>query len=64
MSSVSKLVAPRKLRVTVTVEEFDSPKSNDPRNSEEFWTSVRSFLKKQIVNLSIKNLSRLFWWVF
>jgi hypothetical protein len=61
MSGVSKVVAPRKLRVTVTVEEFDAPKSNDAPNSKELWTTVRSFVKKQIINLS---LQRLFWWVF
>jgi hypothetical protein len=61
MSSVSKVVGPRKLRVTVTVEEFDAPKSNDAANSKELWTAVRSFVKKQIINLGIR---RLFWWLF
>jgi len=64
MSSVSKVVAPRKLRVTVTVEEFDAPKSNDQPNSKDFWTSVRSFSKTQIMSLVIENLKRLFWWIF
>ena len=64
MSRVSKVVAPRKSRVTVTVEEFDSPKLNDPPNSNEFWTNVGRFLKKQIVNLGIENLRRLFCWLF
>jgi hypothetical protein len=64
MSSVNKVVAPRKLRVTVTVEEFDPPKSNDLPNSKELWTSVGSLSKKQIFNFNIENLRRLFWWIF
>jgi hypothetical protein len=63
MSSVNKVVAPRKIRVTVTVEEFDPPKPNDAPNSKPFWAGVRSFLKKQIINYSIGNLRHLFWWV-
>ncbi len=64
MSSVSKVVAPRKLRVTVTVEEFDHPKSNDAPNPKESWKNVGIFVKKQIIKFSIENLQRLFWWVF
>jgi hypothetical protein len=64
MSSVSKVVAPRRLRVTVTVEEFDHPKSNDAPNSTESWKNVGIFVKKQIIKFSIENLQRLFWWAF
>ena len=62
MPNVSKAVAPRKLRVTVTVEEFDSPKSTEPANSKEMW--MGNFLRKQIVNLGIEKLHRLFSWLF
>jgi hypothetical protein len=63
MSSVSKVVAPRKLRVTVTVEEFEHPKSNDATNSKESWKNVGIFVKKQIIKFGIENLQRLFWWI-
>jgi hypothetical protein len=63
MSSVNKAVAPRKLRVTVTVEEFDPPKSNETSSSKELWASVGGALKRQIIEYSTENLRRLFWWL-
>jgi hypothetical protein len=60
MASVN---TPRKLRVTVTIEEFDPPKSNDAPNSKEFWTSVRSFLEDRIINQAFEIIRALFWWI-
>jgi hypothetical protein len=57
MASVNKIVAPRKLRVTVTVEEFDQ--SNEASNSKEYWATVMNRLKKQLITSSMQILSRL-----
>ena len=53
MASVNK--EPRKLRVTVTVEEFDPPESVKAPNSKEFWTSV-------IINQSFAAIRRFLGW--
>jgi hypothetical protein len=63
MASVNKVVAARKLRVTVTIEEFGPSKPNESPKSGEFWTRVRNFLEDQIVNQSFQTIRWLFWWI-
>ncbi len=62
LRGAAKIASPRKIRVTVTVEEFDHAKANDTPSSKEFWVGVGSFLTKKVFNLS--NLRRLFSWIF
>jgi hypothetical protein len=64
MSDLNGELGTRKLRVTVTVEqELDSPKSTRTPSSKESWASVRSFLKKRIINFGLESSRRLFWWL-
>jgi hypothetical protein len=60
MSSLNKVVAPRKLCVTVTVE-YDQSKTDDVSNSKEFGVGVRKFLAWQIISQFFEMLRRLFW---
>ena len=63
MSDVNETVGSRKLRVTVTVEEVDAPKSTDSQNPNESWSSVKKSLKEQMIEVGLEGSRRFFWWL-
>jgi hypothetical protein len=54
----------KKLRVTVTVEEFDSPKSKEVASPNDISVSLRNLLKSRLINQGIEIFRRLFPWMF
>jgi hypothetical protein len=53
----------RKIKVTVTVEEFDTPKSSKT-NSTELWDTAKASLSKRLIDACVGTLRQLFWGVF
>ena len=51
---------PRKLRVTVTVEEFDSTKPIETAKSKDLWGNVEASIAKQVVNFCVECAQYLF----
>ena len=54
--------APRKLRVTVTLEEFGSPESPE-KSSSELLADETASRRRKLVKYGIEGVQRLFWWL-
>jgi hypothetical protein len=55
--------APRKLRVTVILEELGSPESPE-KNSNEPLADEMASRRRKLLDYGIEGVRQLFWWLF